>query len=98
MSRRQPSENAEAMINAETTGSTEKESCVLLRLDIGHLSRAKRLQEGARVVEIELLVSRLDAEEEPAAAGEREPVDVEDRVIRHRQAVDREHAEHGEQR
>src|SRR5262249_55986695 len=62
-----------------------------------HLSRLQRFQEPARLLEIELRIAGLDAEEEAVAAGEREPGHVEHRVIGHRQPVQREHAEDGRQ-
>src|SRR6185436_10380117 len=70
----------------------------LLGFNVGHLPRSQRLEKCPRRLEVELLVARFDAEEEAAARGEREPRDAEDRVIRHRQAVEREHAEDGGER
>src|SRR5258707_15667398 len=66
--------------------------------DSGHLPRVQRFKEPARRFEVELRILRLDAEEETVAAGQREARQVEDRVIRHRQPVQREHAEHARQR
>src|SRR6266478_3654151 len=102
MSRRQPMENAEKMINAEIAEIAEKtfpgllgdlcDLCVeyrlpdLSRLNGAHLPRAERLQKRPRGIEIELAVPRFDAEKEPVAARERESLDVEHGVIRHRQA------------
>src|SRR5689334_9162623 len=57
------------------------------------LSRAERLEELARAVEGELRVARLDAQEEPVAARQREARHVEHRVIRLRQPVQRQHPE-----
>src|SRR5476649_1165778 len=62
------------------------------------LPRVQRFEEVARRFDVELGILRLDAEEEPVTAGQREPRQVEDRVIRHRQAVEREHAEDARQR
>src|SRR4051812_31187912 len=59
-----------------------------------HLPGTERFEEGARALEMEPRIARLDAQEEPVAAGEREPRHVEHRVIRLRQAVQRQHAEH----
>ena len=42
------------------------------------VSRKRRVS-----LEVELRIARLDAQEEPVAAGQREPRHVEDRVIRH---------------
>src|SRR5262249_5659121 len=64
----------------------------------GHLSRTQCLEELARRRELELWIPRLDAQEEPVPAGQRESRYVEHRVVRLRQAVEREHAEHGRQR
>src|SRR3954447_21211125 len=58
------------------------------------LPRVERLEKLARRVKVELRILRFDAEEEPVAAGERKPRHVEDRVVRLRQAVERQHAEH----
>ena len=62
-----------------------------------HLPWTERVKEGARLLEIELRIPCLDAEKEAIAAGQREPRHVEDRVIRHRQAVQGQHAEHRRQ-
>src|SRR3954447_19447537 len=94
-------------INAETAETAEKRvsacsACSALYVvglvrDSGHLPRLERFQEVARRVDVELRIRRFDAEKEPVAAGEREPRQVEDRVIRLRQTVEREHAEHARQ-
>src|ERR1044071_1578847 len=55
-----------------------------------HLSRTERFQIAPRLLDVELRVARLDAQEEAVAAGEREPRHVEHRGIRLRQAVQRE--------
>ena len=47
---------------------------------------------------VELRVGRLDAEEEAVAAGQREARHVENRMVRHRQPVQRQHPEHGGER
>src|SRR5690349_8185687 len=63
-------------------------ACVALSVRNGrHLARLERLEKPARLLQVELRILRFDAEEEPIPAGEREPRHVEDRVIRHRQAV-----------
>src|SRR5258706_9472881 len=67
-------------------------SLVLIRND-RHLARFERFENRPRRLDVELRILRLDAEEEPVAAGQREPWGVEHRVIRLRQAVQREHAE-----
>src|SRR5262245_2227031 len=63
-----------------------------------HLSRLERFQKAARLRQIEFLVPRFDAQEKPVPARQRESRDVEHRVIRLRQAVERQHPEHGSQR
>src|SRR4051812_37624061 len=55
----------------------------------GNLPWFQGFQEPSGSLEIELRVRRLDAEEEPVAARQRESRQVEYRVIRHRQAVER---------
>src|SRR6516162_5257275 len=86
MSCRQAREIIETTINA------------LLFINDGHLSGSQRLEKTSRGVEIELWIFRLDAEKEAVPARQREPRHVEDRVIGHWQAVERQHAEHRRQR
>src|SRR5687767_9484217 len=59
-----------------------------------HLTRAERFEKLARAVDVELRVARLDAEEEPVAAGQREARNVEHRMKRLWEAVQRQHPEH----
>src|SRR3954451_4246890 len=68
---------------------------VSLPRDIDNLPRVQCLEELPDAVEVELRIARLDDEEELVARGLMEPPHVEDGVIRHRQAVQREHAEDG---
>src|SRR5438132_8358186 len=63
--------------------------------DIGHLPRIERLQKIPRLVEIELRIARLDHQKKFVARRLIESRHVEHRVIRHRQSVEREHAEDG---
>src|SRR5882672_7744841 len=63
--------------------------------DSGHLPRIERREELACPFQIELRIGRLDAEEEPVPARQREARHVEHWVIRLRQSVEREHAEYG---
>src|SRR5215472_13328493 len=63
-----------------------------------HLSRVQRLEEPARPLEIKFRIRRLDTDEEPVAAREREAWHVEHRVVRLRQPVERQHSEHRRQR
>src|SRR4029077_13407773 len=58
------------------------------------LTRAEGRQELARSFEVEFRVGGLDAEEKPVPARQRETRYVEHRVIRLRQAVQRQHAQH----
>src|SRR5438045_7174702 len=78
-------EHAEPGFSAISAGSALIFVMAVLIRNGGHLPRAERLQEGARLVEIELRVSCLDAEKEAIAAGQRKSRHVDDRVIRHRQ-------------
>src|SRR5580765_2625659 len=59
-----------------------------------YLPRTERLEKSSRPFEIELRIARFDAQEEPVSAGEGEPCHVEDRMVRLRQAVQCQHAEH----
>src|SRR5262245_3299981 len=63
-----------------------------------YLSRLECFEKSTRLRQIELLVARLDAQEKSIAARQREARDVEDRVIRLRQSVERQHAEHSRER
>src|SRR5882672_9416389 len=68
--------------------SSEVTLCVLVIVSIRngrHLPRAERLEKLPRRFDVELRILRLDAEEEPVAARQREPRHVEHRVIRLRQ-------------
>src|SRR6186713_619374 len=58
------------------------------------LARTERLEKSSRPFEIELRIARFDAQEEPVSAGEREPCHVEYWMVRLRQAVQCQHAEH----
>src|SRR5262249_35253496 len=67
--------------------------------DLVDVCRGERFQVLAGGVEIEARIRRLDAEEKAASAGELEARDVEQRMMRRRQAVRREHPDHcGESR
>src|ERR1700749_1475704 len=65
--------------------------------DISHLNRPETPKELSRPLAVELRVSRLDQHEEAVARGEREARRVEDRMVRLRQPVQREHPEDGEE-
>src|SRR5215472_7435059 len=69
-----------------------------LVLNFHHLSRMKTREEGAGRVEVELGVARFDDEEELVLARAIEVRRVEDRMIRPRQAIQREHADDGGER
>src|SRR5678815_1555721 len=60
----------------------------------GYLPRTERLEKPSRRFEIELRIARFDAQEEAVSAREREPCHVEYRMVRLRQAVQGQHAEH----
>src|SRR6185295_17786789 len=62
------------------------------------LPRIQGFEEAARRFELELRILRLDAQEETVAARQREARHVEHRVIRLRQPVQRQHAEHARER
>src|SRR5204862_2886898 len=57
--------------------------------DLRDRPRGQRLQEPARARRLEPRVLRLDAQEETVARGEAEARDVEQRVVRGRQVVER---------
>src|SRR5437868_10948881 len=69
-----------------------------LRRDFIDFTRIESLQELQRPLTIELRIVRLDQQEELVAARVLEAWHVEDRVIRHRQAVEDDHADHGRER
>src|SRR5215217_4617632 len=71
---------------------------ICLVLNGRYLSRADPFEELAGLLQVEFLVCRLDAEKEAIAAGQREALGVEDRMIRLRQTIERQHAEHARQR
>src|SRR5262245_25492604 len=66
------------------------------RLDIEHSARMEPRQERPRRRLVELRVLRLDAQEVAIAARQGEALDVEHRMVRGRQAVQRQHPEHRE--
>src|SRR6185436_77537 len=70
-----------------------------LLLDIAHFFGAQTLQKASRPRVVELRILRFDRQEEPILAGVLgEALDVEHRVVGHRQPVEREHAEDRRQR
>src|SRR5687768_17889768 len=70
-----------------------------LRFDLIDLRCPELLEERAGLVEIELGVRRFDSEEKSVLAGALgETLDVEYRVIRHRQAVEGDHPQHRRER
>src|SRR5436190_13714736 len=81
-----------ACVRGVLRGSRAAILCVVVTISIGNgrdLPRLERLEEPPRAFDIELRIGRLDAQEEPVAAGQREPWHVEHGVIRLRQAVQR---------
>src|SRR4051812_22858790 len=97
MSRRQP----DTTINARAATAAKK-NCLPLSVvgSVGNgrdLPRVQRFEKAARRFQLELGILRLDAQEEAVAARQGEARHVEHRVIRLRQAVQREHAEHARQ-
>src|SRR3954468_15608387 len=66
-----------------------------LHRNVRHLRRAKALEKRTRLLQVEAWIGRLDAQKEPVARGQRESRHVEHRMKRHREAIQREHPEHG---
>src|SRR5579885_3916425 len=66
--------------------------------NIVHLKRVHASEQVGRLLPVELRVVGLDAEEEPVLRGAREALHAKERVIRHRQAAQRQHAEDREER
>src|SRR5215471_2948261 len=94
MSWRQP-----AIANAAAIRSSPTRNCAgaLIR-HLRNLQRMKGLKEAFGLVLPEPGILRLDAEEEPVAAGASEIRRIENRMIRLRQSVERQHAEDRGQR
>src|SRR5271169_4881346 len=67
---------------------------VLVIMHLGHVMRVKPLQKARGLREVKFFVAGLDADEEAVRRGMRETVRIEARMMRLRQAVEREHAEH----
>src|SRR4051812_38190395 len=90
--------NAEHAERAENVFSADSASSAFNVVgsigNCGDLPRVQGLEKVPRLVDVELHILRFDAQEEAIAAGEREARDVEHGVIRLRQTVQREHAEH----
>src|SRR5215813_7403445 len=78
---------------ADTASSPAASSRRVLWLDFIDLARIEPLQEVQRALAIELRILRFDQQEELVAARVLEPLDVERRVVRHRQAVQDDHAD-----
>src|SRR5215218_10060340 len=85
---------------AAATTTTAPMTAIALPLIVNgrDLPRSQRFEEAARALDVELRIARLDAQEEPVAAGQCEARHVEDRVIWLRQPVQRQHTEDGCQR
>src|SRR5258706_15522065 len=94
-----PAESRSKNTNSRPRGAAFLPSafCLLPSLprDIDNLPWMECLEELPDAVEVELRIAGLDDEEELVARGLIEAPHVEDRVIRHRQAVQSEHAEDG---
>src|ERR1700675_3336601 len=82
--------------------ATQKAKCVsraLIILHLGDVLRVERLQKSRGFCQMKLGIARLYADVEAVAAGTlRETTDVENRVMRARQAVESNHAEDGAER
>src|SRR5262249_818221 len=85
----------QAAARTTTPTPTAARSRFTLLLHVHDDPRPQLRQKRPRLVVVELRVARLDAEEEAVLRREGEARGVEDRVVRHRQAVQ---AEHGEDR
>src|SRR5579862_9187869 len=71
---------------------------VLVIMHLGNVVRGETLQKARRLLEMKLLVARLDADEEAVRRGVTEAMRIENGVMRLRQAVEREHPENGRER
>src|ERR1700743_2636417 len=83
---------------ASTSVSAITERTAVSDLNFGHLAGVQVGEELLRPLAIELGIGRLDDEEEVGARGLGEARHVENRVVGLGQAVEREHAEDGEER
>src|SRR5580692_10575402 len=70
----------------------------LIIMHLGNVLRREPLEKPSGVRKIELLVARLDADEEAVLGRVAETIGVENRVMRLRQLVERDHAEDGGKR
>src|ERR1051325_2208906 len=85
-------------VQPTTATRTTSQIKYVLRGDIGHLARAELAQELRRLDMQEAWVTRLDAQEEPIAAGRLEARHVEHRVIWLGMAVQHQKADEQRQR
>ena len=77
--------------------------CLITRFSTWSVSRWRRYRSSCasnppRPFVVELWIGGLDAQKEAISAGELEALDVENRMIGHRQAIERNHAENRRQR
>src|SRR4051812_15608260 len=86
-----------AAVTKDTKGTKARREDTALIGNGRDLPRVQGLEKVPRLVDVELRVTRLDAQEESVAAGQRESRDVEYGVIGLRQPVQRQHAEHARQ-
>src|SRR4029079_9330091 len=87
-------EHAERAENVFSADSASSAFDVVVSVRNGRdLPRVQGLEKAPCLVDVELHMPRFDAQKEAIAAGQRETRDVEHRVIRLRQAVQRQHAE-----
>src|SRR3974390_754952 len=80
-----------------THAATRSEDLFFIR-HLGHMHRTLFLQKPCASRHIEFRIACLDAKEKPIRRGVRESLDVEDRMMRLRKFVQRDHADHGENR
>src|SRR5882762_715749 len=64
----------------------------------GYLPRFQSLEETRRGLSIKQRVRRLDAKEKPVARSVDEALDIENRMVRHRQSVESQHPQHRHER
>src|SRR5215471_7883573 len=95
MSWRQPAANTTSAANTSAR-LVPRASCLGLWLNFRYLARVEPLEKVHRVLLVEFRIRRLHEQEEPVAARVfGEALHVEHGVVRHRQAVQDDHGEHG---
>src|SRR5678810_976475 len=99
MSWRQPAPTATSAVSSARRAATPaREPSTKLRGNFGHSYWMQTFEKPPRTVTIELRIAGFDAQEEAVGRGAIEGGDVEHRVIRHRQPIQRPHPEEAGQR